>query len=144
MAKGILFDLPSVIEDASKGEFVTRLGDRISAIGGDFFTEVPSGGDLYLLKFVLHDWDDEDSVRILTNIRRAMAPTGRLSVVEMVLPGRNEPHIGPLMDLNMMVMTGGIERTEAEYAALLARSGFRLDRVATTKSPFSVVEAVPI
>jgi hypothetical protein len=62
----------------------------------------------------------------------------------MVLPGRNEPHIGPLMDLNMMVMTGGIERTEAEYAALLARAGFRLDRVATTKSPFSVVEAVPI
>jgi C-methyltransferase len=105
---------------------------------------VPSGGDLYLLKFVLHDWDDEDSARILTNIRRAMAPTGRLSVVEMVLPGRNEPHIGPLMDLNMMVMTGGIERTEAEYAALLARAGFRLDRVAATKSPFSMVEAVPI
>jgi hypothetical protein len=62
----------------------------------------------------------------------------------MVLPGRNEPHIGPLMDLNMMVMTGGIERTEAEYAALLGRAGFRLDRVATTKSPFSAVEAVPI
>jgi SAM-dependent methyltransferase len=143
-AKGILFDLPSVLEDAARGEFVARLGDRVRLIGGDFFEEVPSGGDLYLLKFVLHDWDDADSVRILANVRRAVAPSGRLAVVEMVLPGRNEPHIGPLMDLNMMVMTGGIERTSAEFGSLLAKAGFRLERVTGTKSPFSVVEAVPI
>jgi hypothetical protein len=105
---------------------------------------VPSGGDLYLLKFVLHDWDDANSVRILTNIRKAIASNGRLAIVELVLPGRNETHIGPLMDLNMMVMTGGIERTGAEYGDLLARAGFRVERVAGTKSPFSVVEAVPI
>jgi hypothetical protein len=133
-----------VIEDAAKGEFVTRQGDRIRLVGGDFFKQVPAGGDLYLLKFVLHDWGDEDSVRILTNIRSAIAPSGRLAVVEMVLPGRNEPHVGALMDLNMMVMTGGVERTEAEYADLLVRAGFALERIAGTKSPFSVIEAVPI
>ena len=143
-ATGTLFDLPSVIEDAARAEFITRLGDRIRPIGGDFFKEVPPGGDLYLLKFILHDWDDADSVRILINIRRAIAPGGRLAVVEMVLPGRNEPHIGPLTDLNMMVMTGGVERTAAEYGDLLAKAGFRLERVTATKSPFSVVEAVPI
>jgi len=143
-AKGILFDLPSVIEDATKAEFVARLGSRIQPVGGDFFEQVPSGGDLYLLKFVLHDWDDANSVRILTNIRKAIAPSGRLAIVELVLPGRNETHIGPLMDLNMMVMTGGVERTGAEYGDLLARAGFRVERVAGTKSPFSVVEAVPI
>ena len=143
-ATGTLFDLPSVIEDAARAEFVTRLGDRIRPIGGDFFKEVPSGGDLYLLKFILHDWDDADSVRILANIRRAIAPGGRLAVVEMVLPGRNQPHIGPLMDLNMMVMTGGVERTAAEYGNLLAKAGFRLERVTATKSPFSVVEVLPI
>jgi O-methyltransferase domain len=143
-AKGILFDLPSVIRDAAKGEFVARLGDRIRLAGGDFFEAVPPGGDLYLLKFVLHDWSEEDAFRILSNIRKAIAPPGRLTVVEMVLPGRNEPHVGALMDLNMMVMTGGIERSAAEYGDLFSRAGFRLERVAATKSPFSVIEAVPI
>jgi SAM-dependent methyltransferase len=142
-ASGILFDLPSVIAEATKAEFVARFGGRIQLVGGDFFEQVPAGGDLYLLKFVLHDWGDEDSVRILGCIRRAVAPSGRLAVVEMVLPGRNEPHIGTLMDLNMMVMTGGIERTQAEYGRLLAEAGFRLERITATRSPFSVIEAVP-
>ncbi len=137
-------NLPSVLGDAAKAEFVTRLGGRIRLVGGDFFEEVPSGGDLYLLKFVLHDWDDENSVRILTNIRKVIVPEGRLAVVELVLPCRNEPHVGPLMDLNMMVMTGGVERTGVEYGNLLARAGFRLERVTGTKSPFSIVEGVPI
>jgi hypothetical protein len=119
-----LFDLPSVIGDAAKGEFVARLGDRMRPVAGDFFAEVPSGGDLYLLKFILHDWDDADSVRILRNVRWAIAPGGRLAVVEMVLPGRNQPHIGPLMDLNMMVMTGGVERTATEYGDLPPNPGF--------------------
>ncbi len=133
-----------MIGDAAKGEFAARLGDRIRLVGGDFFDAVPSGEDLYLLKFVLHDWGDEDAVRILGNIRKAIAPTrGRLAIVEMVLPGRNEPHVGKLMDLNMMVMTGGIERSAAEYGDLLSTAGFRVERVAATRSPFSVIEAVP-
>jgi ubiquinone/menaquinone biosynthesis C-methylase UbiE len=96
-----------------------------------------------LLKFVLHDWDDERSGEILDNIRRVIDPSGRLVVVEIVLPPMNEPHIGPLIDLNMMVMTGGAERTETEYRDLLAKSGFRMERVAATRSPFSVIEAAP-
>ena len=143
-ATGVMFDLPSVIGDAAKGKFVPCLGDCIRLVGGDFFEQVPAGGDLYLLKFVLHDWGNEDAVRILANIRRAMVPGGRLAVVEMVLPGRNKAHVGPLMDLNMMVMTGWVEGTEAEYAALLARAGFALERVTATNSPFSVIEAVPL
>jgi hypothetical protein len=142
-SEGVLFDLPSVIADATKGNAVTRHGRRITAIGGDFFKGVPAGGDLYLLKFILHDWNDADSVKLLTSIRNAIAPRGRLAVIELVLPGANEPHLGPLMDLNMMVMTGGVERTAPEYGALLAKSGFRLDRTVGTGSPFSVIEAVP-
>jgi hypothetical protein len=105
---------------------------------------VPGGADLYLLKFMLHDWDDERAAAILADIRKAIAPQGRLIVVEIVLPPGNEPHVGPLIDLNMMVMTGGIERTEAQYGQLLARAGFRLERVVATRSPFSVIEASPV
>jgi hypothetical protein len=92
----------------------------------------------------LHDWDDERSGEILNNIRRVIDPSGRLVVVEIVLPPMNEPHIGPLIDLNMMVMTGGAERTEVEYRDLLAKSGFRMERVAATRTPFSVIEAAPV
>jgi hypothetical protein len=142
-ARGVLFDLPSVLADAAKARFVTRHQDRLELVGGDFFEAVPANGDLYLLKFVLHDWDDERSGHILNNIRRVIDPSGRLIVVEIVLPPMNEPHIGPLIDLNMMVMTGGAERTEIEYRELLAKSGFRMDRVTPTPSPFSVIEGTP-
>jgi O-methyltransferase/methyltransferase family protein len=142
-AQGTLFDLAAVLADANTLGFVTGSNGRIQTVAGDFFQEVPAGGDLYLLKFILHDWDDEHSTKILSNIRTAIARHGRLIVVEIVLPAGNEPHIGPLIDLNMMVMTGGAERTEQEYRRLLANAGFRLDRVVRTKSPFSVIEAVP-
>jgi hypothetical protein len=143
-ARGILFDVAAVIADADAAGFVDRPSGRIATAAGDFFAAVPSGGDLYLLKFILHDWDDEQSARILRSIRNAIPPDGRLAVVEIVLADGNEPHIGPLIDLNMMVMTGGAERTEAEYRELLARSGFHLERVVATRSPFSVIEAVPV
>jgi len=143
-AKAVLFDIPSVIADAAKAGFVDRHQRRLELVGGDFFDTVPTGGDLYLLKFILHDWDEEHSGAILTNIRRAIDPKGRLVVVEIVLPPMNEPHIGPLIDLNMMVMTGGVERTEAEYRDLLAKSRFRIDRVVPSHSPFSVIEAAPV
>jgi SAM-dependent methyltransferase len=142
-ARAVLFDLPSVLADAAKAGFVTRHQARLELTGGDFFEAVPADGDLYLLKFVLHDWDDERSGNILNNIRRVIDPSGHLVVVEIVLPPMNEPHIGPLIDLNMMVMTGGAERTEVEYRDLLAKSGFRMDRVTATRSPFSVIEAAP-
>jgi hypothetical protein len=143
-ARGILFDLPSVIGDAGKSGVLARHGNRVEAAGGDFFQSVPVGGDLYLLKFILHDWDDAHSEKILRNVRKAIASNGKLAVVEIVLPPHNEPHIGPLIDLNMMVMTGGNERTENQYRDLLAKTGFRLDQVVNTKSPFSVIEATPV
>jgi SAM-dependent methyltransferase len=143
-ANGVLFDLPTLISDVAKKGALARYGDRVETSGGDFFESVPVGGDLYLLKFILHDWDDDHSVKILRNVRRAIARDGKLAVVEIVLPPHNEPHIGPLVDLNMMVMTGGNERTENEYRELLADAGFRLDLVVGTKSPFSVIEASPI
>jgi SAM-dependent methyltransferase len=143
-AKGVLFDLPTLIGDVKKKGVLARYGNRVEAADGDFFESVPADGDLYLLKFILHDWDAEHSVKILKNVRRAIADDGKLAVVEIVLPPHNEPHIGPLVDLNMMVMTGGNERSESEYRDLLAAAGFRLDRVVETKSPFSVIEASPV
>jgi hypothetical protein len=141
-ARGILLDLPTVVEEAAGGNTVLRHGGRLKTCASDFFEGVPTGGDLYLLKFILHDWEDDDCVSILSNIRSAMAAAGRLLVVEIVIPTESLPHLGPLLDLNMMVMTGGRERTEAEYRDLLAKSGFRLQRVVATSSPFSLIEAV--
>jgi SAM-dependent methyltransferase len=143
-ARGILFDVPEVIDNADNSTFVNERRDRIRTMKGDFLSEVPGGADLYLLKFILHDWDDDRAAAILANIRKVIAPEGRLIVVEIVLPAGNEPHVGPLIDLNMMVMTGGAERTEAQYGQLLALAGFRLERVVATKSPFSVIEASAI
>ena len=142
-ANGVLFDLPTLIGDVARKDALTRYGNRVEVLGGDFFESVPIGGDLYLLKFILHDWDDDHSVKILRNVRRAIASDGKLAVVEIVLPPHNEPHIGPLIDLNMMVMTGGRERTKNEYRDLLAAAGFHLDQVVGTRSPFSVIEASP-
>ncbi len=143
-ARGMIFDLPTVIDEAATGDAVARHRGRLETSAGDFFEKVPSGGDLYLLKFILHDWNDDQCVTILSNIRKAMSPSGRLAVIEIVLPERSEPHVGPLIDLNMMVMTGGRERTKGEYGTLLSRAGFRLQNTVGTKSPFSVIEAVPV
>jgi len=136
-ARGILFDLPD-IADAVRP---TLADPRIAAVGGDFFDSVP-GGDLYLLKLILHDWTDEQSEAILRSIRRAIRPGGRIAIVETILPERVGPHQGYLMDLNMMVMTGGRERKASEFAALLERTGFRMESVTPTPTPMGVVQAV--
>lgn len=137
-ARGILFDRPDVVAR------LDRLDARVEAVGGDFFVEVPAG-DLYLLKFILHDWDDDQCRSILANVRRAIATDGRLVVVENVLPEVPRPgEAGYLLDLTMMVMTGGRERTATEFAALLAACGFRMERVVETPVPLSVIEAVAI
>jgi hypothetical protein len=96
-----------------------------------------------VLSHIVHDWNDSQCAAILGNCRKAIRPDGRLLIVEMVLPSGDAPHLGKLMDMVMLVFPGGQERTEAEYAALLERSGFRLDRVVATASTVSVVEAVP-
>lgn len=141
-AHGILFDLPHVIESATPAIAAQDVAGRCQLVGGDFFESVPAGADVQVLKQILHDWDDERATAILASCRRALAPGGRLLLLEMVLPPDNRPSAVQPMDINMLVMLGGRERTEAEYGGLLAAAGFRLERVIATHSPFSVLEAV--
>jgi SAM-dependent methyltransferase len=139
-ARGIVLDLPHVIEQGRQLIAEQHVEDRCELIPGDFFKEVPRGGDAYILKWVLHDWDDERSIAILKNCHRAMVPDGRLFVVEAPLPRRNEPSLHKLMDVNMLVMTGGRERTEAEYRTLFDAAGFALTRVTVTPLELAVLE----
>ncbi|MFN9635858.1 MAG: methyltransferase [Synechococcaceae cyanobacterium] len=137
---GTLFDQPEVVANA---EVPAELEGRLSVSGGDFFADIPVGGDAYLLKHIVHDWGDEACLRLLERIRSAMAPGARLLLLEQVIPPGNAPFPGKLLDLNMLVMSeGGRERTPGEYANLLSRAGLNLQRILPTPSPVSVVEAV--
>ena len=139
--RGVLFDLPQVVEGAKGRLGADGLLDRCEIVGGDFLLAVPAGGDAYLLKHVLHDWDDERAAAILKSCHRAMAPGARLLVVEIVITPGNVPSFGKLLDLNMLVMfRGGRERTRAEYEALFAAAGFDLTRVVPTASLANVLE----
>ena len=138
---GVLFDLPKVVEGASKA--LAPVKDRCKIVAGSFFDTVPAGGDLYLFKHIIHDWDDDACVRMLTHAAKAMAPGAKVAVVEHVIPGPQEPSFGKLLDLEMLVFTnGGRERTEAEFAALFAKSGLKLARIVGLPAPIAVVEAV--
>ena len=138
---GVLFDLPHVVRDARALIAARGLVDRVTIESGDFFVGVPTGGDVYLLSHVLHDWSEERCLAILGHCRRAMHAGSRLLIVEMVIPPGDGPHPGKLLDLMMLVGPGGRERTEQEYADLLARAGLRLARVVPTASAVSVLEA---
>jgi hypothetical protein len=143
-AKGILLDAPQVIEGARPKLEAAGLADRCETVGGDFFKAVPAGGDVYVMKWIIHDWNDELAVTILKNIRNEIPRNGRVVIVDCVVPENNEPDFSKLFDLNMMVMTGGKERTEKEFAQLLSAAGFKLRRVIPTKVPTSIVEAEPV
>ena len=134
-ARGVLFDAPPVIAGVQPHP-------RYSAAAGDFFKAVPEGGDLYMMKWIIHDWNDEQSVRILSNIRKVMAPGAKVILVEAVLEPPPGNPMKNFFDLNMMVMTGGSERTEAEYGSLYDRAGLTVTRFVPTDSPFSIVEGV--
>jgi len=138
---GLLFDVPQVIEGA--GALLEREGvsARVERVAGDFFRSVPRA-DAYVLKHIIHDWDDERAALILKNINAAMGPEGRVLIVETVVPEGNGPHYSKLLDLEMLTSPGGAERTAEEYAALLAAAGLRLSRIVPTRSPVSIVEAV--
>ncbi len=140
--RGVLFDLPHVVRDAPEFFRARGLADRVRVEGGSFFDLVPAGGDAYVLSHVIHDWSEEQCLAILGNCRKAMKAEAKLLIVEMVLPAGDEMHPGKLLDLTMLVAPGGQERTDAEYAALLDKAGFRLTRVVPTPSAVSVVEAV--
>ena len=138
--RGILYDLSGVTERAKAGLQTAGLAERCQVIGGSFFESVPEGANAYLMRHIIHDWDDEKATKILKNVHRAMGKDGRVLVVEgVILPG-NEPAFGKLLDLHMMVVPGGKERTEAEYRKLFEGAGLRLTRIVPTKAEVSVVE----
>jgi hypothetical protein len=140
-AHGILYDLPHVVRDAPALIASRGLADRVRIEAGSFFDHVPAGGDAYLLSHIIHDWSEEQCLTILGHCRQAMHPGSRLLIIEMVLPAGNTPHPGKMLDMMMLVGPGGQERTEPEYAELLAKAGLKLTRVIPTASPVSVVEA---
>jgi hypothetical protein len=141
--RGILFDLPHVVRDAPAFLAQRGLTDRIQIENGSFFDRIPAGADAYILSHIIHDWTEEQCLTILGHCRRAMSAAGRLLLVEMVLPPGDTPHPGKMLDMAMLTIPGGEERTEAEYAALLDKAGFRLTRVVPTASLVSIVEAAP-
>jgi len=139
-ARGVLFDQPDVV--AGSGPVLARVAPRCEVAPGDFFHTVPAGADTYVLKLVLHDWDDARATRILRNVRDAIIAGGRLIIIEAVMPPGNEYHHAKFLDVNMLVLSeGGRERTEEEYRMLLDEAGFTLTRVIPTPAPLSVVEA---
>jgi ubiquinone/menaquinone biosynthesis C-methylase UbiE len=142
--RGILYDQPHVVAGARSKLEAAGVADRCDIIEGDFFKRVPAGGDAYLLKHILHDWDEPRCEEILRNCRRAMLEVGRLLVVETLIPSGNEPSYGKYLDLNMLVLLTGRERTEAEYGKLLEATGFTLSRVIWTRSELSILEATPV
>jgi hypothetical protein len=136
--EGIVFDLPNVVEGAAPGKN-PELANRIQFAGGDFFKQVPAG-DLYLLKWVLHDWSDQDCLTILRNCRRAALPGARLVVVEALFEPEAEPFT-PLADLNMMILLTGRERTLPEYQKLFSEAGFGSIEVMGTNSHLMILTA---
>ena len=137
--RGVVFDAPHVVEGAAPRIAEAGLSDRCRALGGDFFRSVPAG-DAYVMKHIIHDWADDKATTILRNCRAAANPGAKLLLVEMVISPGNEPSPGKLLDLEMLVIASGKERTEAEYAELLAGAGWKLTRIEATKSATSVIE----
>jgi hypothetical protein len=143
-ANGVLYDLPKVVDGAGPLLEEAGVAHRCTVQGGSFMESVPAGGDIYVMKNIIHDWNDEDALTILRNVRTAIADGGKLILLEMVLPQRSSSFIGHMLDLEMLLMVHGRERTRVQYYDLLNRAGFRLNRVIPTVSPMSVVEALAV
>jgi len=144
--KGILFDIDRVVRAARKEDILNQelVKDRVEFVTGNFFESLPEGKDIYFMKSILHDWDDEDAVKILQVCRRAMNKDSRLLVADMVIKNDNKPHLSKMMDNGMLVLLGGQERTEDEFQRIFERAGFKLSRIIPTVSPYCVVEGLPV
>jgi hypothetical protein len=140
---GTLFDLPHVVEAAAAVIEADGLASRCRTVGGSFFEAIPTGADVYLLAQILHDWSDDDALRILTRVHEAMPAHGRLLVVELIVPDGDEPHLSKLLDLQMLVLLGGRERTLGDWRHLLAGGGFELGDISHGPRS-SVIEARPV
>jgi hypothetical protein len=144
--RGVLFDVDHVIAGARPRIDAQGLTGRCTAVAGDFFKEVPAGGDAYLMKHIIHDWEDEQAVLILRQIHARLdgRANGRVLLLEAVVPPGNAPHVAKIIDLEMLLTAGGRERTADEFAALFTNAGFEMTRVVPTRSPLSVIEARPV
>jgi hypothetical protein len=142
--RGVLFDQPHVVTDAPAVFERAGVAARAEVMEGTFFDAVPPGADAYLLKSIIHDWDDALAVRILRMCRAAIGGTGTLLVVERVIQPGNDPDPAKYQDLNMLVMLGGRERTADDFGALYTQAGFRLTRIVPTPSGFSVIEGTSV
>lgn len=142
--QGILYDLPHAIEGAMPLLKSSGISDRIDFKKGSFFDEIPAGADTYMMKHIIHDWSDEESIKIMKNIRAKIPAHGKLLVIETVIPGKNVPHFSKFLDLEMLVVTTGRERTETEFHEIMKAAGFNLERVVPTISMANVLQAKPI
>ena len=143
--QGVLFDQSSVIEGAKDLIEAEQVSERCSLVAGDCFEEVPCGGDAYILKYIIHLWDDVRASAILKNCHRAMVENGKLLLVEQVIGPGNEPFFGKFLDMQMLVMfPGGCERTETEYRSLFEASGFHLTKIVSTRANVSVSEGIRV
>jgi hypothetical protein len=140
-SRGTLFDMPHVVRDAAALIKSRGLTNRVTIEPGSFFESVPTGGDVYMLSHIIHDWSEDQCLTILGNCRRAMNANTRLLIIEMVLPSGNTPHPGKMLDMMMLVGPGGRERTKEEYDELLSKASLQLTRVVPTESAVGVVEA---
>jgi hypothetical protein len=141
--RGVLFDRPETVARAPGLLKQAGIADRCDVVGGSFFERVPENGDLYILKSVIHDWDDDQSLAVLHNVRCAMSLDDRLLLIERVIPPGNTPSAGKWMDLNMLIAGSGRERTIAEYQSLLADAGFELTHVVPTTAEVSLIKGAP-
>ncbi|MGI9116331.1 MAG: methyltransferase [Gaiellales bacterium] len=139
-ARGVLLDVPDVLQGAPAQLEADGVAERVELMPGDFHVAVPGGADLYLLKHVIHDWDDDRARGILANVRDAMDQSGRILIADIVLPEGNAPHFGKIEDLEMLLIPGGIERTELEFRELVAPIGLAVERVVPTSSLITLVE----
>lgn len=138
--KGILFDLPQVVARARPGIEASDVSDRVQILEGSFFESIPAGADAYMMRHIIHDWDDEKSLRILRNVSQVIKPEGKLLVIDgVVMPGNGESFT-KLLDLTMLTLPGGQERTEGEFRTLFEQAGFKLTRIVPTQGDVSVVE----
>lgn len=142
--RGVLFDLPGVVAGAGPVLGSMGVADRVEVVGGSFFESVPAGGDCYVAKSIIHDWQDAEARTILSQVRRAIRPDGKLLLCECVVPPPGKAHFAKLLDLEMIVHGGGRERTEDEYKALYASAGFALTRIIPTAGPASIIEGRPV
>jgi predicted O-methyltransferase YrrM len=142
--RGILFDLPQVASDARAYLKASGVADRCELVTGDAFQSIPRGGDVYVMSRVLHDWADEKAAVLVANCRKAIPKDGILLIRDSVLPEGDAPSPAKQMDITMLIMTGGHERSEEEWRTLLAGSGFSFGKVRRTSSPFDLIEAQPV